>query len=184
MHLGPNHPLVEQIIHDLREAGVSESIIHERFIMTDTSHLKALGRDVVYNFDKPSAAILEAFDSPYKGLPRGAAGSVLIRASEFTSLCPLTGQPDFATIVVEYVPRDKCIESKSFKLYLGSFRMHGDFHESCITRIATDLIDLLDPWHLTVVGEFTPRGGIPFWPRVDYASPEHEEETIEGRRVV
>lgn len=82
--------------------------------------------------------------------------------------CPLTGQPDFATIVIDYVPRDRCVESKSLKLYLMSFRNHGEFHESCVARIFSDLTELLDPKKLVVEGRFTPRGGIPFWPKISF----------------
>lgn len=91
-----------------------------------------------------------------------------IEAPEFTALCPLTGQPDFAVMVIRYVPDEKCLESKSLKLYLGAFRMHGAFHEACVQKIADDLVDVLRPKKLFVEGRFTPRGGIKFWPRVSY----------------
>ena len=105
---------------------------------------------------------LEAFPNPMKGVP-GESMIVLggyDDPKEFTSLCPKTGQPDFARIVVEYVPDQKCVESKSWKLYLGSFRNAQEFHEACVARIARDLIELLDPQWIRVTGEFTPRGGI------------------------
>lgn len=145
----------------------------------DTSHLQALAvnKATKYNFDRPDAKILESFASPLRQrelsdarLNAGFTGSVKIVSPEFTSLCPLTGQPDFATIVIEYHPRLLCVESKSLKLYLMSFREHGEFHESCIQRIADDLVALLDPLMLRVEGQFTPRGGIPFWPTVEYCS--------------
>lgn len=85
---------------------------------------------------------------------------------EFTCLCPITGQPDFATIEIFYSPDERCVESKALKIYLGSFRNVGTFHEAATTRVATDLQELLDPLWLLVVGKFTPRGGIPFHPRV------------------
>jgi len=129
--------------------------------------LKALGSGTVYAYDKPDATLLEHFPSPFD---RDVPSTVLIEAPEFTSLCPKTGQPDFATIVVEYMPNERCVESKSFKLYLGSFRMHGEFHEACVARIANDLINLLEPHHLRVTGKFTPRGGIKFWPTVEWSS--------------
>lgn len=135
--------------------------------LSDTSNLHALGKDVTYDYHSADARLLERFPSPFTKA-MGRRGSVHIEAPEFTSLCPLTGQPDFATIVVTYVPREWCVESKAFKLYLGSFRMVGEFHEACVDRIATALIELLDPAELTVVGKFTPRGGIPFWPTVTY----------------
>ena len=124
--------------------------------------LKALGSYTQYTYDKPDASILERFSSPSSAL------SIFIEAPEFTSLCPITGQPDFATIVINYTPDRWCIESKSLKLYLGSFRMHGDFHESCTARIGVDLSQFIEPLTLRVEGRFTPRGGIKFWPLYEY----------------
>lgn len=83
---------------------------------------------------------------------------VKFNCPEFTSLCPLTGQPDFATIYISYVPDVKMVESKSLKLYLFSFRNHGDFHEDCINIIMKDLVKLMDPKYIEVWGKFTPRG--------------------------
>ena len=85
---------------------------------------------------------------------------VKFNCPEFTSLCPITGQPDFATITIAYVPGEKMVESKSLKLYLFSFRNHGDFHEDCVNKIMKDLICLMDPKYIEVWGKFTPRGGI------------------------
>lgn len=79
---------------------------------------------------------------------------------EFTSLCPKTGQPDFATIYISYIPGDFMVESKSLKLYLFSFRNHGDFHEDCVNIIMDDLINLLQPRYIEVWGKFLPRGGL------------------------
>lgn len=137
-----------------------------------SSGLSALGSDTVYQYGGAEASLLESFPVPPKFESGPAAGMgrmtgmVLIVAPEFTSLCPKTGQPDFATIVVEYLPRRLCVESKSFKLYLGSFRNHRGFHEECVGQIALDLFRLLDPYWIVVQGRFTPRGGIPFWPLV------------------
>lgn len=86
--------------------------------------------------------------------------------TEFTSLCPKTGQPDFARIYINYIAGKKMVESKSLKLYLFSFRNHGDFHEDCIQKIADDLYNLIKPKYLEVIGEFTPRGGITIYPFV------------------
>ena len=83
----------------------------------------------VYVYDHPTPSLLETFTSPFD---EKIMGTVHIEAPEFTSLCPITGQPDFATIVIDYKPVIYCVESKSLKLYLGSFRMHGEFHESCV----------------------------------------------------
>jgi 7-cyano-7-deazaguanine reductase len=140
--------------------------------LSQTDDLVALGADTSYKYDGADTRLLERFPNPMKlrvqTTKASANTTIKITAPEFTSLCPLTGQPDFATIVVHYVPRDWCVESKSWKLFLGSFRQVGEFHESCVTRIAQALIDLLDPEMLSVEGQFTPRGGIPFWPTVLY----------------
>ena len=85
---------------------------------------------------------------------------VTLNCPEFTSLCPKTGQPDFAKIVIQYIPREDMVESKSLKLYLFSFRNQGDFHEDCVNIIMKDLIKLMNPRYIEVRGIFTPRGGI------------------------
>ena len=112
----------------------------------------------------PEEAVLERVPNPHADTLYVAR----FTAPEFTSLCPVTGQPDFAHIVIDYVPGDWLVESKSLKLYLGSFRMHGEFHEAGVNRICNDLVKLMDPVWLRVKGEFTPRGGIPFWPTAEY----------------
>lgn len=87
-------------------------------------------------------------------------------APEFTSLCPVTGQPDFAHLVIDYAPGDWLVESKSLKLFLTSFRNHGGFHEDCTLRVGKEIADLLDPRWLRISGYWYPRGGIPidvFW---------------------
>jgi 7-cyano-7-deazaguanine reductase len=94
--------------------------------------------------------------------------------TEFTSLCPKTGQPDFAKIFINYIAHKKMVESKSLKLYLFSFRNHGDFHEDCVETICQDISKLIKPRYLEVIGEFTPRGGIAIFPFSQYASPEWE----------
>ena len=131
----------------------------------------ALGQETKYVYDKPDYELLEKFESPFfaTGYIMGSTNTVHIEQPEFTSLCPITGQPDFAKIVIDYKPDKFCVESKSLKLYLGSFRMHGEFHEACVHRITTALIDLLDPKWIKVTGEFTPRGGIPFWPTCEWS---------------
>lgn len=135
----------------------------------DTSALKALAESAsnkkYYEQSGVDKGLLERFENPFVTQNRcDAQGVVEIRAPEFTSLCPLTGQPDFATIVVEYQPDQWCVESKAWKLYLGSFRHQGEFHEACVNRMMNDLVELLDPTWIKVTGEFTPRGGISFWP--------------------
>jgi len=110
----------------------------------------------------PDEAVLERVAAPAEGK------HYLVRftAPEFTSLCPITGQPDFAHIVIDYVPGEWIVESKSLKLYLGSFRNHGAFHEACTLQIAGRLVDLLAPVWLRIGAYFYPRGGMPidvFW---------------------
>lgn len=100
---------------------------------------------------------------------------VTFTCPEFTSLCPKTGQPDFARVIINYIPRDKMVESKSLKLYLFSFRNHGDFHEDCINIIMKDLVKLMNPRYLEVIGRFTPRGGISIIPFANYGDSEHQE---------
>ena len=144
--------------------------------MNDTAHLadavQALGQGTTrYSYDKPDASLLEAFPHPGADVnlnPAQGEMEIHIEAPEFTSLCPKTGQPDFATIVIDYRPNELCVESKSLKLYLGSFRNHGEFHEACVNRIGNDLAKLLKPQELRVTGLFTPRGGIPFHPTFTY----------------
>ena len=140
--------------------------------MTQQKKLKSLGSGSTdYRYDKPDPSLLEAFPSPFaspEANPAGAVGTIHIECPEFTCLCPITGQPDFAKIVLDYEPDKLCVESKSLKLYLGSFRMHGEFHEAGVNRICNDLVKLLSPIRLIVRGEFTPRGGIPFWPTSEY----------------
>ena len=139
-----------------------------------TNELKQLGKPTTYVYDDPSPSVLEHVPSPFADRannPNSVVGSLHIEAPEFTCLCPITGQPDFATIVIDYVPNKLCVESKSLKLYLGRFRQFREFHEACVNRIANDLVNLLDPESLTVEGRFTPRGGIPLWPKADYRRP-------------
>lgn len=93
---------------------------------------------------------------------------VKFNCPEFTSLCPITGQPDFAVIYISYVPDLLMVESKSLKLYLLSYRNHGSFHEECINKIMKDLIKLLDPKYIEVWGKFTPRGGLSIDPYCNY----------------
>ena len=100
---------------------------------------------------------------------------VTLNCPEFTSLCPKTGQPDFAKLVISYIPRLRMVESKSLKLYLFSFRNHGDFHEDCVNIIMKDLIRLMDPKYIEVTGIFSPRGGISIYPFANYGDAEHQD---------
>jgi 7-cyano-7-deazaguanine reductase len=131
--------------------------------MTTSSYagLTQLGHDTALPAS-PDAARLERVPNPAPG----KSYVVRFTCPEFTSLCPLTGQPDFAHLVIDYVPRDWILESKSLKLYLGSFRNHGAFHEACTMGIAERLTTELDPVWLRIGGYWFPRGGIPidvFW---------------------
>ena len=107
--------------------------------------------------ESPGQAVLEFVPNPHPG----TIYLVRFAAPEFTSLCPITGQPDFAHLVIDYVPKDRLVESKSLKLFLGSFRNHGAFHEDCTLAIAKRLIAELNPVWLRIGGYWYPRGGIP-----------------------
>lgn len=115
-----------------------------------------------------SPNLLEAFDNKN---PEHIAWTSFI-CTEFTSLCPKTGQPDFAKVFINYVADKKMVESKSLKLYLFSFRNHGDFHEDCIQTICNDLVKLMKPKYIEVIGEFTPRGGIAIYPWASWSCSE------------
>jgi 7-cyano-7-deazaguanine reductase len=103
---------------------------------------------------------------------------------EFTSLCPITGQPDFATIRIAYIPAEKMVESKSLKFYLFSFRNHGAFHEDCVNIIMKDLIALMDPKYIEVTGIFTPRGGISLYPYSNYGKKGTQYEEMAQYRLM
>ena len=128
--------------------------------MSDYSGLSQLGVPVGVP-GSPNEAMMERVRNPAR-----ADYLVRLTAPEFTSLCPLTGQPDFAHLVIDYVPDEWIVESKSFKLFLFSFRNHGSFHEACSMHIAERLVDLLTPKWLRLGAYWYPRGGIPidvFW---------------------
>jgi 7-cyano-7-deazaguanine reductase len=127
----------------------------------DLAHLTQLGHSTKWPAN-PEEAVLERVKTPHPGR------NYLVRFTcpEFTSLCPMTGQPDFAHLVIDYVPADWLIESKSLKLYLASFRNHGAFHEACTMMIATKLVEVLAPVWLRIGAYWYPRGGMPidvFW---------------------
>ncbi|HTZ34715.1 MAG TPA: preQ(1) synthase [Stellaceae bacterium] len=107
--------------------------------------------------ESPAAARLETVANPHPGV----LYAVRFACPEFTTLCPLTGQPDFAHLVIDYVPQDRLVESKSLKLFLGSFRNHGAFHEDCTLTVASRLIDAAAPKGLRIGGDWYPRGGLP-----------------------
>jgi len=126
--------------------------------MTETiySGLTQLGQQTAAP-TSPETAVLEKVPNPEPGTPY----LVRFTAPEFTSLCPLTGQPDFAHLVIDYVPGPFLVESKSLKLYLASFRNHGAFHEACTVGIAKRLVAEIQPEWLRIGGYWYPRGGIP-----------------------
>ncbi len=107
---------------------------------------------------------------------------VKFNCPEFTTLCPITGQPDYATIYISYVPDRKMVESKSLKLYLVSFRNHGDFHEDVVNIIMKDLIKLMEPRYIEVWGKFLPRGGISIDPYANYGRPGTKFEKLAWER--
>ncbi|MCY7577668.1 preQ(1) synthase [Bacillus sp. FSL M8-0266] len=109
---------------------------------------------------------------------------VKFNCPEFTSLCPQTGQPDFATVYISYIPNEIMVESKSLKLYLFSFRNHGDFHEDCMNIIMNDLIELMDPRYIEVWGKFTPRGGISIDPYTNYGKSGTKYEEMASYRMM
>lgn len=108
---------------------------------------------------------------------------VTFRCPEFTTLCPITGQPDFATLYINYVPDKRMVESKSLKLYLFSFRNHGDFHEDVVNVILNDLVALMDPKYIEVRGMFYPRGGISIYPYANWARPGSVYEQVAAERM-
>ncbi|MCP4912096.1 MAG: preQ(1) synthase [Oligoflexia bacterium] len=127
-----------------------------------------------------SPKVLEAFDNKNPG---NDAWTTFL-CSEFTSLCPKTNQPDFARIYINYIADKKMVESKSLKLYLFSFRNHGDFHEDCIQKICNDLTKLMKPKFLEVIGEFTPRGGIAIYPYASSSSSAKKYKDLREKRML
>lgn len=147
------------------------------------SDLKQLGGQTDLP-SSPEEAVLEKVANPQADI----AYCVRFTAPEFTSLCPMTGQPDFAHLVIDYVPGASLVESKSLKLFLGAFRNHGAFHEDCTISIARRLVDLLEPQWLRIGGYWYPRGGIPidvFWQTGDMPQgvwiPDQGVPTYRGR---
>lgn len=107
---------------------------------------------------------------------------VTLLCPEFTTLCPITSQPDFGKITINYIPGERMVESKSLKLYLFSFRNHGDFHEDVVNVIMKDLVALMNPRYIEVLGQFMPRGGISIHPFANYGDPEHQD--LAARRML
>ncbi|ADJ23579.1 7-cyano-7-deazaguanine reductase [Hyphomicrobium denitrificans ATCC 51888] len=151
--------------------------------MARKPQVKQLGRNVSLPRD-PDEAELERVANPHADTHYAAR----FTAPEFTSLCPVTGQPDFAHLVIDYVPNAWLVESKSLKLYLASFRNHGAFHEDCTVAIGKRIAALIEPHYLRIGGYWYPRGGIPidvFWqtgtlPK-DVWLPDQGVQTYRGR---
>lgn len=135
----------------------------------ELSSLSLLGSGATKYPSTYTPEVLETFVNKHPGTEY----LVTFTCPEFTSLCPLTGQPDFARLIISYIPRERMVESKSLKLYLFGFRNHGDFHEDCVNIILNDLWTLMEPRYLEVLGLFTPRGGIAIRPFANRADDEH-----------
>jgi len=139
--------------------------------------LQSLGRKTGYIFDY-SPQVLETFSNKHADRDYW----VRFNCPEFTTICPITGQPDFAEIRISYIPDQRMVESKSLKLYLFSFRNHGGFHEDTVNMILSDLIKLMDPKYIEVTGIFTPRGGISIYPYANYGRPGTKYEALADQR--
>ena len=147
--------------------------------MREDENLTLLGNRAVKYKNDYAPEVLEAFDNKHPDNDY----FVKFNCPEFTSLCPITGQPDFANIIISYVPDKKLVESKSLKLYLFSFREHGDFHEDCVNIIMKDLIKLMDPKYIEVWGKFLPRGGLSIDPYCNYGKPSTDWENVAWERL-
>ncbi|MDR0733588.1 MAG: preQ(1) synthase [Dysgonamonadaceae bacterium] len=143
------------------------------------NNLTALGNKTEYK-QTYAPEVLETFDNKH---PENDYW-VHFNCPEFTALCPITGQPDFATIRIDYIPDVKMVESKSLKLYLFGFRNHGAFHEDCVNIIMKDLIRLLDPKYIEVTGIFSPRGGISIYPYCNYGRRGTDYEVMAKNRFM
>ena len=145
----------------------------------ETGNITLLGnQNTKYSTDY-SPEVLEVFQNKH----RDNDYFVKFNCPEFTSLCPITGQPDFAQIYISYIPDELMVESKSLKLYLFSFRNQGDFHEDCVNIIMKDLIKLMNPKFIEVWGKFLPRGGISIDPYCNYGKPGTKWEELAWNRL-
>lgn len=127
--------------------------------------LTLLGGGPLPQLASPDEAVLESFESPSK-----SDYEITFSTAEFTSHCPVTGQPDFAEILIRYTPDRRCIESKSLKQYLGAYRNQAVFAEGIVNKILNDIVAAVAPRHATVIGDFSPRGGIGIRVEATYAS--------------
>ena len=146
----------------------------------ETEHLTQLGSRVTKYASDYDPTVLERFSNKHPEHDYW----VRLECAEFTSVCPITGQPDFGTIIISYVPDAYLVESKSLKLYFYSYRNHGDFHEDCVNMILNDLVKLLSPKYMEVTGKFRPRGGIAIEPSCCYGQPGTDWETQARERLI
>lgn len=145
---------------------------------SEIQKLSLLGQAGVHYPTDYCPDMLETFDNKHTGDDY----IVTFLCPEFTSLCPKTGQPDFGKIIINYIPDQKMVESKSLKLYLFSFRNHGDFHEDCVNIILNDLWELMHPRYIEVKGSFMPRGGISIVPFANRGDEAHQD-MVASRRL-
>ena len=148
--------------------------------MRERERLTKLGSQETDYKTEYDPALLETFDNKHPDNDY----FVKFNCPEFTSLCPITGQPDFATITISYIPDQKLVESKALKLYLFSFRNHGDFHEDVVNVIMKDLIKVMDPKYIEVTGKFLPRGGISIDPYCNYGKAGTKWENVAWDRMM
>ena len=147
--------------------------------MRERENLTKLGSKTTEYKTEYDPSLLESFSNKHPEREY----FVKFNCPEFTSLCPLTGQPDFANIVISYVPDSRLVESKSLKLYLFSFRNHGDFHEDVVNTIMKDMIRLIDPKYIEVWGKFLPRGGLSIDPYCNYGKSGTRWEEVAWDRL-
>ena len=146
--------------------------------MNSQDKLTALGRKAPIPTDY-DPSVLETFQNAHPERDY----LVTLRCAEFTTLCPITGQPDFATMLINYIPAERMVESKSLKLYLFGFRNHGDFHEDVTNIIMNELIEFMRPKYIEVKGLFVPRGGIAIHPYANWATPVYGYQATAERRL-
>ena len=145
----------------------------------EQDNLQSLGRKTAIP-DTYAPEVLETFANQHPDRDYW----VQFNCPEFTTLCPITGQPDFGEIKILYIPDERMVESKSLKLYLFSFRNHGDFHEDVVNIILNDLVKLMNPRYIEVLGLFVPRGGISIHPYVNYGHKGTKYEALADERMI
>lgn len=142
--------------------------------------LEQLGSEITQYAYHYNPKLLETFENAHQGDDYW----VTLNADEFTSLCPITNQPDFGTLIINYIPHIKMVESKSLKLYLFSFLNNGEFHEDVVNKIGKDLVALMQPKYLEVVGLFYPRGNVSIHPTFSYSNGKKKYKKIEKHRFI